>query len=64
MICQKYQDLPIDARLKLIGSIVHAIQNDDTFFELACKAIEKAYDRGIFDGVKILPTSEPEDIVE
>ena len=61
MLCEKYQELTVEERIRLIGSVVHCIQNDDTFFELACKAVEKASGKGILEGVTILPAPiEPE----
>ncbi len=68
MICEKYQELTVEERVKFIGSITHACMSDDTFFDLAQKAIEKAAERGIFDGIQILPPPipemEPENLIE
>lgn len=58
MLCEKYQNLSVEERIKLIGQLVHLVQNDDTFFELACKGIERGNERGILDGVTILPENE------
>lgn len=55
MLCDKYKELTVEERIRLIGSVCHCIQNDDTFFELACRAIEKAQNNGVLQGIEILP---------
>lgn len=60
MICEKYSNLSVEERIRFIGSIAHCCMSDDTFFDLAKMAIEKAEERGILNGITILPApTEP-----
>jgi len=58
MICDKYEQLTPPERIRLIGTLVHCLQSDDSFFELAVKLIEKGNKQGLLEGVTILPETD------
>lgn len=55
MICPEYDNLSHPEKVKLIGEIVHAIQNDSVCFAAAQSVISLAEARGLLDNVTILP---------
>jgi hypothetical protein len=63
MLCPKYQQLTPTERVTFIGSLVHAVQSDDYFFEIAKNIQHLATLRGLFDNVVINPTSETSEAV-
>lgn len=68
MICEKYSNLTIEEKIRMVGILVHIIQTDDTFFDLGQMAIDKAAERGLLEGILILPppiqpTYEQDDII-
>ena len=55
MICKNYEILSEVERIRLIGAVVHCIQNDNKFCETITYLLEDAKQNGILEGVKILP---------
>ena len=55
MICENYNNLSLFEKITLVGEIIHAIQNDDKAFKKGMDLISYAKERGILDGVTILP---------
>ena len=55
MICKNYEILSEVERIRLIGAVVHCIQNDNEFCETITNLLEDAKQNGILEGVKILP---------
>lgn len=55
MNCDKYQKLVPREKSQFIGLLLHAVQNDDEFFELGALIINKAENKGTFENVTILP---------
>ena len=59
MICENYDSLsPID-KVIFIGKIVHALQSSNVIFSDVERIIWRAQAAGVFDGVTILPDSNP-----
>lgn len=55
MICKKYNNLSHVDKIRYIGELIHIVQNDDEFYEMGVTLINKAKEKGILDGVQILP---------
>jgi hypothetical protein len=55
MICKKYDNLSHVDKIIYIGELIHIVQNDDEFYEMGVTLINKAKEKGILDGVQILP---------
>lgn len=55
MICKKYADLSHVDKIRYIGELIHIVQNDDEFYEKGYSLIKLAREKGILDGVQILP---------
>lgn len=55
MLCDSFQELTVIEKRDLIGSLAHAVMNDDECFELGCKLLNHAQKKGILDNVVILP---------
>jgi hypothetical protein len=55
MICKKYDNLSHVDKIRYIGELIHIVQNDDEFYEMGVTLINKAREKGILDGVLILP---------
>lgn len=62
MICEKYESLTITERVRLIGSVTHCLQSDNTLFVKICKIIEEGNRKGVLDGVTFLPDYDILDI--
>lgn len=62
MNCTEYQKLTILEQIKLIGELVHVVQNSPLGFERAKGMIEEARHMGYLDNVVIMPNrlEEPE----
>lgn len=60
MICKKYSDLSPFEKILYIGKLTHACMNDDSFYEMGDKIINKAQQEGVFENVKILPENQIE----
>lgn len=59
MLCENFQQLTIEEKIKMVGMITHAIQSDDEMFYAGKELVKRASEKGIFNGVTILPnTSE------
>jgi uncharacterized protein YdeI (BOF family) len=58
--CKEYQKLSTEEKVKMIGNLIHAVQNDAVCFMTARGMINGAKARGVFDGVTILPETEKE----
>lgn len=61
MLCDKYQRLVPKEKSNFIGELLHAVQSDDDFFDLAEEIIQLAYRRGLFNGVIINPPKPTND---
>lgn len=55
MNCDKYLSLTPIEKVKFLGELIHCVQSDDFLFEAAGEIIELAKQKGIFNGVKIVP---------
>lgn len=55
MICKNYDKLSHVEKIKYIGELIHIVQNDDEFYEKGYNLIKLAREKGILDGVQILP---------
>lgn len=53
--CTKYQRLLPRERAKFIGELTHACQNDNKLFQMGKEIIRLAEEKGLFEGVVILP---------
>lgn len=58
MNCKEYLKLSTEEKVKMIGEIIHAMQNDPVAFMTCRGIINGARARGRFDGVTILPETE------
>lgn len=58
MLCENYSRLNPVERIQLIGKLVHAVQNDNFFFDEAVNIIDSAEKSGLFENVKINPSNE------
>lgn len=58
MICEKYSNLSVEERIKIIGSVSHCLQNNDYCFDMALKLIKHGEKSGTLDGVVILPSDK------
>jgi hypothetical protein len=63
-LCDKYFNLNGLERSALIGQIVHAIQVDDTMFDLGQDLINMAVLRGLYTEVKFNPEPPKNDTNE
>lgn len=63
MNCEMFQNLSPLEKIKFIGKLVHAAQNDEASFNRASTLIFTAETRGVFEGVEILPEN-PENLDE
>jgi len=61
MVCEKYSKLSPHEKNIFAGELFHAVISDNEFFESAILLIIKAYQKGLFDNVKILPDNEQRD---
>ena len=57
MICPEYDNLSHPEKVKLIGELVHAIQNDSDCFKAGRELLLLAEGKGLLDNVTILPTN-------
>lgn len=55
MICKLFEELSHPEKISMIGKVVHALQSDDMIFLEACQLITHAHQKGLFQGVEILP---------
>ncbi len=60
--CDNYQQLTPKERTEYIGSLIHACISDERLFRTGEKLIKEAQKKGLFDGVVINPTTEPNNI--
>lgn len=60
MLCEMYQRLSPIEQIRMIGQIVHALQNDDLMFSMVKSILKDAHETGILDNVTILPNSKNE----
>ena len=64
MNCQAYLNLSTEEKVKMIGEIIHAMQNDPVAFMTCRGIINGARARGKFEGVTILPEREKKTVNE
>jgi uncharacterized protein YdeI (BOF family) len=64
MNCQNYRDLSVIERIKYLGMLIHAVQNDDFLFEAGKGIISIAEKNMLFKGVVIMPENPNEDVRE
>ena len=55
MLCNNYNELSHVDKIIYIGELLHAVQSDDHLFDLGTLIIGSARDKGLFEGVVILP---------
>lgn len=58
MICKMFDELTTPEKYNMIGKVVHALQSDDLIFLEACQLITHAHQKGLFNGVEILPEGD------
>lgn len=55
MICKNFSELSSLEKFMFVGRLTHACMNDNEFFDLACKIINDAETKGLFENVKFMP---------
>lgn len=55
MMCEKYEELTVVEKIRLIGAVVHCLQSDNALFIKALKLIDEGNKKGILDGVTFIP---------
>ena len=55
MLCNNYNNLSHVNKIIYIGELLHAVQSDDDLFDLGNLIICNTKDKGLFEGVVILP---------
>jgi hypothetical protein len=58
MNCQSFQQLSVKEKIEFIGSINHALMNDEELFTDGCQLLNKAQKKGVLNNVTILPERE------
>ena len=58
MNCEAYRLLSPKERIDFIGSLVHAVQNNNEVFKSAKELVDYAVRKRMFDDVIINPTTE------
>lgn len=58
MICNNYSSLSHVQKIVYVGELLHSCQCDDELFMMGLSLIELARQRGVLDGVVILPVNE------
>lgn len=58
MLCNNYDNLSHVEKIKYIGELLHSVQSDDHLFNLGLLIIYHAREKGLLDGVVILPESD------
>ena len=61
MLCKNYDSLSHFEKIVFIGELMHSCQCDDDIFEKGKKLIQEARDKGVLNGVVILPDNNLED---
>lgn len=65
MNCDKFLALEEHEKAVYMASLIHCCQSNDDFFERGEKLIEAGHKKGLFKGIKILPSpSDYKDINE
>jgi uncharacterized protein YdeI (BOF family) len=57
-LCDKYFNLTPIERVSLVGELVHAIQSDDSLFDMAQDVIKLGILKGVFLNTSILPDQQ------
>lgn len=60
--CKEYQEMDLQARVVLIGSICHLVQNDSETFAAVSSLIRAAGQQGKLDSVTILPERQQDNL--
>lgn len=60
MICDKYDSLSHMQKIVYVGELLHSCQSDDDIFLMGLSLIELARQKGLLDGVIILPEHDQE----
>lgn len=60
MICKNYDSLSHVQKIVYVGELLHSCQSDDELFLMGLSLIELARQRGLLDGVVILPEESQE----
>jgi len=60
-ICSKYEELSPFERVEFIGKLVHAVMSDNFMFQVGQDIIKTGENKGLFNGVKILPENGKEE---
>lgn len=55
MICKNYDSLSHMQKIVYVGELLHSCQSDDDLFLMGLSLIELARQKGLLDGVIILP---------
>lgn len=58
MLCDRYQNLSHLQKVEFIGQLVHACQSDNDLLKMGEKIILLAQQKGVLDGVKIMPPND------
>lgn len=62
-LCQSFEDLTPLEKSNYIGSICHLFQSDEDYYQKGLAMIRQATKRGLFEGVKINPIDEANQIL-
>lgn len=60
MICKNYDSLSHVEKIVYVGELLHSCQSDDELFLMGLSLIELARQRGLLNGVVILPEGSQE----
>lgn len=60
MICKNYDSLSHVQKIVYVGELIHSCQSDDELFLMGLSLIELARQRGLLEGVVILPEESTE----
>jgi hypothetical protein len=58
MICKNYSEMTVVEKVLFIGELTHACMSDDYLHENGITLIETARKKGLFENVKIMPSSD------
>ncbi len=63
MICESFEKLTPKERVEYVGELLHAVQSDNSLFEIGKEIIRLGNHRGLFEGVVIFPpVSDPQTV--
>ena len=63
MICDKYDSLSHMQKIVYVGELLHSCQSNDELFLMGLSLIELAKQKGLLDGVVILPDNDQQNYI-